>query len=167
MISTLLQVALGGALGASALAMPTIFTAQSRAQATDYCNAPTGDTVTLGFNVPQSGPYAEEGKDELLAYGTRRLLEIDGLRLFGTAADKVSVLAFELDGAHPLDGATVANLSPALAEELGFDPYATGIIVTAVDRRSAAALEFMLDFDASLLHLVRLCNFSYRVIQQQ
>ena len=57
-----------GALGASALAMPTIFTAQSRAQATDYCNAPTGDTVTLGFNVPQSGPYAEEGKDELLAY---------------------------------------------------------------------------------------------------
>ena len=48
--------------------------------------------------------------------------------------------ARELDGAHPLDGATVANLSPALAEELGFDPYATGIIVTAVDRRSAAAL---------------------------
>ena len=32
-----------------------------------YCNAPTGDTVTFGFNVPQSGPYADEGKDELKA----------------------------------------------------------------------------------------------------
>ena len=45
-----------------------------------------------------------------------------------------------LDGAHPLDGATVANLSPALAEELGFDPYATGVIVVDLDGRSAARL---------------------------
>ncbi|MFC6724087.1 substrate-binding protein [Halobium palmae] len=29
---------------------------------------PEGDTVTLGFNVPQSGPYASEGEDELRAY---------------------------------------------------------------------------------------------------
>ncbi len=29
---------------------------------------PDGDTVTLGFNVPQSGPYASEGQDELRAY---------------------------------------------------------------------------------------------------
>ena len=27
-----------------------------------------GDEVTLGFNVPQSGPYASEGNDELKAY---------------------------------------------------------------------------------------------------
>ncbi|MDS0220180.1 substrate-binding protein [Haloarcula sp. S1AR25-5A] len=27
-----------------------------------------GDTVTLGFNVPQSGPYAAEGRDELRGY---------------------------------------------------------------------------------------------------
>jgi hypothetical protein len=33
-----------------------------------YLNEPTGDTVTLGFNVPQSGPYADEGADELRAY---------------------------------------------------------------------------------------------------
>ena len=44
----------------------------------------------------------------------------------------------DLEGYHPLSGASVANLSPALAEELGFDPYLTGVIVTAVDRRSAA-----------------------------
>ena len=33
-----------------------------------YANEPKGDTVTLGFNVPQSGPYADEGADELRAY---------------------------------------------------------------------------------------------------
>ena len=35
----------------------------------DFLNNP-GDsaTVTLGFNVPQSGPYADEGADELRAY---------------------------------------------------------------------------------------------------
>ena len=49
-------------------AMPTIFTSASTAQATGYCNAPTGGSVILGFNVPQSGPYADEGADELRAY---------------------------------------------------------------------------------------------------
>ena len=50
-------------LGAG-LAAPTIFT--SRAWA-GYTNEPTGSTVTLGFNVPQTGPYADEGMDELRA----------------------------------------------------------------------------------------------------
>jgi len=55
-----------GAAGGVALAAPTIFTSQ--AWAADYCNAPTGGKVTLGFNVPQSGAYADEGADELRAY---------------------------------------------------------------------------------------------------
>ena len=46
------------------LALPTIFTASSAAA---YTNEPTGGSVTLGFNVPQTGPYADEGNDELLA----------------------------------------------------------------------------------------------------
>lgn len=53
------------ALGAG-LAAPTIFT--SSAWAAGYTNEPTGDTVTLGFNVPQTGAYADEGADELRAY---------------------------------------------------------------------------------------------------
>ncbi len=51
-------------LGAG-LAAPTILT--SRAWAAGYTNEPTGGTVTLGFNVPQTGPYADEGMDELRA----------------------------------------------------------------------------------------------------
>ena len=52
------------AVTGAGLALPTIFTAQSAAA---YTNEPTGGSVTLGFNVPQTGPYADEGNDELLA----------------------------------------------------------------------------------------------------
>ncbi|MDZ7712660.1 MAG: substrate-binding protein [Rhodovibrio sp.] len=55
-----------GALSFSGTA-PTGFVRNARAQ--DFRNNPgNSDTVTLGFNVPQTGPYAEEGKDELRAY---------------------------------------------------------------------------------------------------
>ena len=54
-----------GAVTAGGLALPTILTAASHA---GYTNAPSGSTVTLGFNVPQTGPYADEGADELRAY---------------------------------------------------------------------------------------------------
>jgi branched-chain amino acid transport system substrate-binding protein len=53
-----------GAVAGAGLAVPTIFTASSAAA---YTNEPTGSSVTLGFNVPQTGPYAEEGLDELRA----------------------------------------------------------------------------------------------------
>ena len=53
------------AVAGAGLALPTIFTAQS---AHAFTNEPTGGTVTLGFNVPQTGPYADEGADELRAY---------------------------------------------------------------------------------------------------
>jgi cysteine desulfurase/selenocysteine lyase len=40
---------------------------------------------------------------ELLAYGTRAIQQVPGLRLIGTAPDKASVLTFTLEGAHPQD----------------------------------------------------------------
>ena len=56
------------AIAGAGLAVPTIFTGASWAGShTGFTNAPTGSTVTLGFNVPQTGPYAEEGLDELRA----------------------------------------------------------------------------------------------------
>ena len=57
----------GVALGAAGLATPTFFANNAWAQ-DNYLNAPQGDTVTLGFNVPQTGAYADEGADELRAY---------------------------------------------------------------------------------------------------
>ncbi|TCP61826.1 amino acid/amide ABC transporter substrate-binding protein (HAAT family) [Rhodovulum bhavnagarense] len=52
-----------GAVTGAGLALPTIFTSSASA----FTNEPTGNTVTFGFNVPQTGPYAEEGLDELRA----------------------------------------------------------------------------------------------------
>jgi cysteine desulfurase/selenocysteine lyase len=48
-------------------------------------------------------------EEELLTYATERLLSIDGLRLFGTAADKVAVLSFALEFAHPHDIGTILD----------------------------------------------------------
>jgi len=53
-----------GATVGAGLAMPTLITSPVAA----YTNEPKGGSVTLGFNVPQSGPYADEGADELRAY---------------------------------------------------------------------------------------------------
>jgi branched-chain amino acid transport system substrate-binding protein len=50
-----------------ALAMPTLLLRNASAAA-NYCNMPKGSSVTLGFNVPQTGAYADEGADELRAY---------------------------------------------------------------------------------------------------
>ncbi len=44
--------------------MPMIFMKNANA----FVNEPKGSSVTLGFNVPQSGPYSDEGADELRAY---------------------------------------------------------------------------------------------------
>jgi serine protease Do len=44
----------------------------------------------------------------------------------------------ELGGRQPLTGVTVANLSPALAEELGRDTWSRGVIIMQVDRRTPA-----------------------------
>lgn len=54
-----------GAATGVALAAPTIFTSAAHAA---YLNEPKGGSVTFGFNVPQTGAYADEGADELRAY---------------------------------------------------------------------------------------------------
>jgi len=56
----------GSAVLGAGLAAPTFFT--RHAWGAEFTNAPTGSTVTLGFNVPQTGAYADEGADELRAY---------------------------------------------------------------------------------------------------
>ena len=56
----------GTALAGAGIAAPTILS--SRGWAASYTNEPKGGTVTFGFNVPQTGAYADEGADELRAY---------------------------------------------------------------------------------------------------
>ncbi len=43
-----------------------------------------------------------------------------------------------LTGRHPLSGATVANLNPAFADELGLDAAQRGVVVTHLESASVA-----------------------------
>jgi cysteine desulfurase/selenocysteine lyase len=46
---------------------------------------------------------------ELLDYGTTRLLEIEGLKIYGTAKEKTSVISFNIEGIHPYDIGTIID----------------------------------------------------------
>ncbi|MCW8836785.1 MAG: substrate-binding protein [Rhodospirillales bacterium] len=57
----------GSALAGAAFVTPTFFFKD--AFAADFLNNPgNAKSIKLGFNVPQTGPYSEEGADELRAY---------------------------------------------------------------------------------------------------
>ena len=46
---------------------------------------------------------------ELLEYGTQKLSEIEGLKIYGTAKHKTSVISFNLEGIHPYDVGTILD----------------------------------------------------------
>ncbi len=46
---------------------------------------------------------------ELLEYATEKLLQIEGLKIFGTAREKTSVISFNIDGIHPYDIGTIID----------------------------------------------------------
>jgi cysteine desulfurase/selenocysteine lyase len=48
-------------------------------------------------------------EQELLARATAALEEVPGLRIIGTAREKVAVISFVLEGAHPHDVATILD----------------------------------------------------------
>jgi len=70
--------------------------------AIDYLNS-------IGFDAIQAYEH------ELLVYGTEKLSEIEGLQLIGTAAEKTSVISFNLSGIHPYDvGAIIDKMGIAV-----------------------------------------------------
>ncbi len=46
---------------------------------------------------------------ELLAYATKKVSQLPGLRIIGTAREKASVLSFVIDGVHPHDAGTILD----------------------------------------------------------
>lgn len=52
---------------------------------------------------------------DLLEYATKRLSEIEGLRIYGTGKNKASVISFNIDGIHPYDiGSIIDKLGIAV-----------------------------------------------------
>jgi cysteine desulfurase/selenocysteine lyase len=64
--------------------------------AVDYLNS-------IGFDAIQKQEL------ELVQYGTKRLLEIEGLKIFGTAKEKTSVISFNIGEIHPYDIGTIID----------------------------------------------------------
>ncbi|MCB1120161.1 MAG: aminotransferase class V-fold PLP-dependent enzyme, partial [Verrucomicrobiae bacterium] len=46
---------------------------------------------------------------DLLTYATEKLSDVEGLRILGTASEKVSLVTFTVEGTHPHDIATVLD----------------------------------------------------------
>ena len=52
---------------------------------------------------------------ELLDFGTEKLLEIEGLKIYGTSPNKTSVISFNIEGIHPYDiGSIIDKLGIAV-----------------------------------------------------
>ncbi len=64
--------------------------------AVDYMNA-------IGFETIASYEH------ELLSYATEKLLEIEGLKIYGTSDSKTSVISFNIEGIHPYDIGTILD----------------------------------------------------------
>ena len=64
--------------------------------AVDYMNS-------IGFE--QIAAY----ENELLAYATTKLLEIEGLKIYGTSSNKTSVISFNIEGVHAYDLGTIID----------------------------------------------------------
>ncbi len=64
--------------------------------AIDYLNA-------IGFEA------IEKHENELLKYATEKLLEIEGLKIYGTGTEKTSVVSFNIEGIHPYDIGTIVD----------------------------------------------------------
>ncbi len=66
-----------------------------------------GAAITYLNQLDHAGALAHE--QYLLAVATERLLEIPGLRIIGTAREKVAVISFVIDGIHPSDVGTLLD----------------------------------------------------------
>ncbi|MGB3344103.1 MAG: cysteine desulfurase [Aequorivita sp.] len=51
----------------------------------------------------------ENHENELLEYATKKLLEIEGLKIYGIGPDKTSVISFNIKGIHPYDIGTIVD----------------------------------------------------------
>jgi Do/DeqQ family serine protease len=96
---------------------------------------PVNDEAGVNYRVGTRRP-GDTVQIQVRRDGTLRTLAV---RLAPPPSDRAPAER-TLSGRHPLDGATVVNLSPALADSLGADPFLTkqGVMITKVPPQSYA-----------------------------
>jgi cysteine desulfurase/selenocysteine lyase len=100
-----------------------------------------------------------EREHELLAYGTEALRGIPGVKLIGTAPNKIGVLSFTMDYAHPHDIGTIVD-AEGVAIRTGHhcaQPVMERLHIPATARASLGVYNDRSDIDALVraLHRVR------------
>lgn len=65
--------------------------------------------AAVDFVNSLDGEWVKQHEQELLAYATEKLKSIDGLKIYGEAENKVSVISFLVDGIHPFDLGTLLD----------------------------------------------------------
>ncbi len=91
------------------------------------------DEPGLNFRVATM----ENGADVPLAVLSEGFIQERSLTLSLPPEDPERSLT-KLDGRHPFQGVTIANLSPRFNEEIQADPFLKGVVVLKVERRTAA-----------------------------
>ena len=101
--------------------------------------------------VQQHGiPAIEAHENRLVDYATQKVIEIDGVRIIGTAQEKAGVLSFVMAGIHPHDLGTILD-SQGVAIRAGHHctmPLMKRFNVAATARASFALYNTTQDVDA-------------------
>jgi cysteine desulfurase / selenocysteine lyase len=89
-------------------------------------------------------------EDDALAYGRMRLSEIEGLKIYGNAKHRTSILAFNIDGIHHYDLGTLLD-TKGIAVRTGHhctQPIMTALGIEGTVRASLALYNTREDIDA-------------------
>ena len=99
----------------------------------DVNGRPVDDAQALNYRIATL-PIGDSAEMTIWRQGEQRALMLP----IRTAPENPPRATVELTGSQPLAGATVANLSPAVAEELGLERAYSGVVIVAVRPRSPA-----------------------------
>ena len=106
-----------------------------------------------GIDIPSMQAY----EDELLAYGTKALASVPGIRMVGTASKKASILSFVMEDVHPHDIGTILD-QEGVAIRTGHhctQPLMERLCVPATARASLALYNTKEEIDALVGALAR------------
>ncbi|MEO1049215.1 MAG: cysteine desulfurase [Bacteroidota bacterium] len=115
----------------------------------------------VGFinRIGKSNIAAHE--DELLAYGTEQLSKLDGLKIIGTARNKVSVISFVVEGIHHFDIGQMLD-ARGVAVRTGHhctEPLMARFGIEGTIRASFSAYNTKTEIDIMVDGLQRIINF--------
>ncbi|MDP6896932.1 MAG: PDZ domain-containing protein, partial [Rhodospirillales bacterium] len=91
------------------------------------------DTIGLRHRIATL-PIGDSAVVRLWRGGKTRAVPLELM----AAPDKPRKNETKMDGSQPLSGAIVGNMSPALAERTGIDPFVTGVFIFNIIRGSPA-----------------------------